>query len=562
MEEITQEELKKMLIFASQKIEEKKEEINKINVFPVPDQDTGTNLAKTLQGVKEAIEGKNFQNIEEICQKALDGALTAAQGNAGVIFTGFLVGFLPALEKNPVNAKKLALAFEEGKKRAWKSILQPKEGTILDVISATAEALQKEVEKEKDIVKILEKAIEKAKIALLNTREKMEVLKKANVVDAGGLGFLMILESFLEAIAPKSKEKEKREKGSEEVKRFIQVLANRYEVVALILNPKIEEEAVKEKLKKIGDCLDIISIGEKMKIHIHTDYPEETIELLKEIGQIDDLRIEDMTKEVLKEPSVRKISLGLVVENTAFLLPKIVERYQIEIVETYFEKDGKKKEHLEKYQKAIKKQLEKFENVLFLTSSSRISKTFSLALKAKEFFSTGDQKKFFIFDTQQAISSYTLFVLRAIELIQEQKETEEILEKLKNLRKKTYFYVILKKPKPRQFIGKLNKIQTEWIKKTGKIGVYPLLGIKNGKLKIAGVTFAKDEAEAIFKKVKKIVNKKKIRAVIHHYQNFEQAKKLEKILKSREVEVSFISEIVANGDLVGKGSLMCGIQEI
>jgi len=238
MEYITQNELKRMFLLSYERIEEKKEEINKINVFPVPDQDTGTNLAKTLEGIKKEIEGKEFKDLEEISKVALDGALISAQGNAGVIYTGFLAGFLPKLNKNPVDAKKLAEAFEEGRKRAWKSMANPKGGTILDVIDAAAETFKKEAEKEKDIVKIFEKVIEKAKEALLATREKMEIFKKANVVDAGGLGFLMILESYLDALKPEGKKEEKKERPSEEIRRFVQVLTNRFEVVALSFGSK------------------------------------------------------------------------------------------------------------------------------------------------------------------------------------------------------------------------------------------------------------------------------------------------------------------------------------
>jgi dihydroxyacetone kinase-like predicted kinase len=337
MEYITQNELKRMFLLSYERIEEKKEEINKINVFPVPDQDTGTNLAKTLEGIKKEIEGKEFKDLEEISKVALDGALISAQGNAGVIYTGFLAGFLPKLNKNPVDAKKLAEAFEEGRKRAWKSMANPKGGTILDVIDAAAETFKKEAEKEKDIVKIFEKVIEKAKEALLATREKMEIFKKANVVDAGGLGFLMILESYLEALKPEGKKEEKKERPSEEIRRFVQVLTNRFEVVALIFDPRLDEEKVREKLKRLGNCLDIVKVENKMKVHIHTDYPDEVRDVLRKIGRIEDLRIEDMAKEIAGEPSVRKVSIGIVTEDVASILPKILERYQIELAKTKFD---------------------------------------------------------------------------------------------------------------------------------------------------------------------------------------------------------------------------------
>ncbi|MFA7142112.1 MAG: DAK2 domain-containing protein, partial [Candidatus Paceibacterota bacterium] len=194
MEDLTQKQLQKMILFSCERIERDKEEINKINVFPVPDQDTGSNLSGTLNGVKEALNKKNFSNFKELGEACLEGALMAAQGNTGIIYTGYLVGFFDEIKENSkMNTLDLALSFEKGFKRAKDSIQNPQKGTILDVMSAFSVEFSKESEKSKDIVKNFEKALKKAHEALLNTTEQMPLLKKAGVVDAGGLGFLMIL---------------------------------------------------------------------------------------------------------------------------------------------------------------------------------------------------------------------------------------------------------------------------------------------------------------------------------------------------------------------------------
>ena len=594
MEYLTQNELKRMFLLSYERIEKNKEEINKINVFPVPDQDTGTNLAKTLEGIKKEIDGKEFKDLEEISKAALEGALISAQGNAGVIYTGFLAGFLPKLNKNPVDAKKLAEAFEEGRKRAWKSMANPKGGTILDVIDAAAETFKREAEKEKDIVKIFEKVIEKAKEALLATREKMEIFKKANVVDAGGLGFLMILESYLDALKPEREKKEEEKKPSEEVRRFVQVLANRFEVVALILNPRFDEEKVREKLKRLGNCLDIVKVENKMKIHIHTDYPDEVRDVLRKIGKIEDLRIEDMAKEIVGEPSVRKVSIGIVTEDVASILPKILERYQIELAKTKF--DWPELEKIEEeniYQKikkayemkietrprtsqampkdyfdAYKKQLQRFDKVLCLTISSKISGCYNSAIQAREMLSENERERVFIFDTLNGAAGQALFVLRAIELIQEQREIEEIVEELKKLIPKTQTYVIFADPKGIEFIGRITKSQANWIRRMKKMGIQPIMKIKNGILTKGGMVFAKDEPEALFKKIKKESEKdrksrKKIRVIINHADNLEGAKKLKSLLKEIGAEVSFISEgppIVCA--VTGPGTLIAAWQPI
>jgi DegV family protein with EDD domain len=594
MDYLTQNELKKMLLLSYERIEEKKEEINKINVFPVPDQDTGTNLAKTLEGIKREIEGKEFKNLEEISKVALDGALISAQGNAGVIYTGFLAGFLPKLNKNPVDAKKLAEAFEEGRKRAWKSMANPKEGTILDVIDAAAETFKKEAEKEKDIVKIFEKVIEKAKEALLATREKMEIFKKANVVDAGGLGFLMILESYLDALRPEEKKEEKKERPSEEIRRFVQVLSNRFEVVALVLDPRFDEEGAREKLKRLGNCLDIVKVENKMKIHIHTDYPDEVRDVLRGIGKIEDLRIEDMTKEIAGEPSVRKVSIGIVTEDVASILPKILERYQIEIAKTKFEwPELEKIEEENIYQKikkayemkietrprtsqampkdyfdAFKKQLQRFDKVLCLTLTSKISGCCNSAIQAREMLPESEKERVFVFDTLHAAAGQALFVLRAIELIQEQREIEEIIEELKKMIPKTQTFIIFADPKGPEFIGRITKSQASWIRRMKKWGIQPIMKIKDGILTKGGMVFAKDEPEALFKKIKKESEKdrksgKKIRVIINHADNLEGAKKLKGLLKEIGAEASFISEappIICA--ITGPGTLISAWQPI
>ena len=574
MDQLSQEELKKMLLFSCDKIEKNKEQINKINVFPVPDQDTGSNLAKTLLGVKESIEGKDFKDIKELSEAALDGALTTAQGNAGVIYVGFLANFLTSLDKNPVNAQKLAIAFEKGAERARQSIQSPKEGTILDVIDAAALIFKKEAEKEKNILKILRRAIEEAKEALLATREKMEVLKKANVVDAGGLGFLMILESYLDALCPSlaKAEPDQEEKPSEKIKRFVQVLSYRFEVITLIESSKFGEEEIKEKLRKLGNSIDVVRVGEKTKIHIHTDYPDEVKSIIRGAGQIIDLRTEDMAREVAGEESVRKVSAGIVTEGNIVLLPaKILERYQIETVDAIVDwPEGKNlpgenifqrmreadklmiknfpktsQVTVNSYLEAFKRQLEKFEKVLCLSIASNVSGCYNSACQAREMLEEGKREKVYIFDTSQAAAGQALLVLKAIEMIQEQREIGEILGELKRESSQVQIYGIIEDPKWVEAGGRVSKSQASWIRRMKKINLYPLMTIKGGNVTKGGIIFAKDMAEALFKKISKESRKfrlkgRKIRVIIQHADNPEGAEKLKQMLKQIKAEVSFI----------------------
>jgi len=593
MENITPEKLKEMMLLSCKRVEERKEEINKINVFPVPDQDTGNNLAKTLLGIKEFIEGREFKKINEISESALDGALTNAQGNAGVIYAGFLAGFLSDLSGESIDVPKLAVALEKGSQRARQSIQNPKQGTILDVIEATAETFEKESGKEKDVIAVFRKAVENAREALLATREKMEIFRRANVVDAGGLGFLIILESYLEAIDPEFvKVLQKHEKPSEKVKRFIQTISYRYEVVCLIKNPKIDERKIREKLKKLGNCLDIVQVKDKIKVHIHTDYPEEVKSILINAGQAQSMRVEDMAKEVAGEESVRKVSIGIVTEDAVDLPQKVLERYQIETVPMVL--DWPEGENLpgenicqkmreadkrgikdfpklsaaipKSYSNALEKQIDKFGKVLCVTLSSNVSKCYNSAKQAEKTITKAG--RIIILDSLNVSAGQSLLVLRAIELIQEQREINEVLAEIKKLIPKTFLYVFLEDPKWMEMAEKITKGQANWVRRMKKLKFQPLMTMKKGKVANEGTVYAKDAAEALFKKIfKETKNARRkgfrIRAVISHADNPEGAEILRKMLKEIKAEVPFVAlaspAVCVN---VGPGALIIAWQAL
>lgn len=560
MQNLAQNDLKKMMLLSYERIEQEKEEINKINVFPVPDQDTGSNTAKTLTGVKEVIEGKDFKTFSDLAEAILDGALTAAQGNVGVIYTGFLAGFLPEL-KEPINVKNLAIAFEKGAKRAEESIQDPKEGTILDVINAAALTFKKQSNKEKSLVNVFEKAVKNANKALLLTREKMEILKKANVVDAGGMAFLIILESHLEALKGNGRRTKEQERRSEKVKRFIQIISNRYEVVALIMNPDLKIEEIKEKLKRLGNSIDIVQVKNKMKIHIHSDYPNEVRDVLRNIGQIKNLRIEDMAKEVVGEKSIEAVSIGIVTETSSMLLPKIIERYQIQLIDC--EKNWPEKEKLKVdifqklkerkkrktnlsskvYLDAFEKQIKKFDNVLCITCSSKLYDYYDLANKAESISS--NSKKVFVLDSLNIGTGQALVVLKAIELIQEQREIEKIIKELQAFIPKIHSNIIFESLKKEREID--------------KIQIHPILEIKNGGVSKAGVVLAQNTARALTKRILKGSKRfKKIRLLMGYHENVEIVKKVKENLKSKiDVDVSFSNLIpLSVSSVIGSKSII------
>jgi len=569
MDYISQNELKKMLLFSSERIERDKEQVNKINVFPVPDQDTGNNLSATLKGIKSNIENKDFESIAELSDSVLDGALTAAQGNTGIIYTGFLAGFFPCIaEEKEVSAEKMGIAFEKGYERARESIQDPKEGTMLDVIKAFALAIKDYSKKEKDIVKNFYFALEKANEALLDTPNKMEVLKKAGVVDAGGLGFLMILETYLDTLKEQEEDsfviKTRQETEIMRPKRFIQILSNRYEVVALLDDGYCDEKQIREKLDPLGNCLDIIKIKNRTKIHIHTDMPYEVRDIIKKMGNIENLRIEDMAKEVTGQKSVENVSIGMVIDERAGLSPKIISHYDIEVIPLrIIWEEGENvagenvcqriKEAKEKgisscpkiepilpefFMESYKTQLQKFDDVLCIVSSSVLSNNYDSALKGRDLLSEEEKSHIYVIDSKNISAGQSILILEALEMIAEQRKIEEIVRKIDKTIDKVNLYCIVEKN------DWWNKEKKSWFKKKTR---YSLGEMRNGKIVHIENVKNTEFAEAIFRKIEKnskkeIKNGKRIRAVIAHGDNLEEAEKLKKLLKGiKKTDISFIN---------------------
>ncbi len=571
MQEISQNELKKMILFSCERIERDKEQINKINVFPVPDQDTGNNLAATLRGIKSCIENKEFNNLEELSNSVLDGALTAAQGNTGIIYTGFLAGFFPYISKETtVDGKKLGEAFEKGFERAKDSIQNPKEGTMLDVIQAFALGIKEKSKTEEDLIKVFHHALIKANEALLDTPNKMEVLKKAGVVDAGGLGFLMILETYLDTLQEQAdpftiKSFKKESVGA---KRFVQILSNRYEVVALLDDGDYTEKQIKEKLHHLGNCLDVIQIDDRTKIHIHTDDPYEVRDLIKKMGNIENLRIEDMAKEVTGEKSVENVSIGIIADERAGLSSKIVNHYGIEVIPlkiTWAEgeniagenicqriKEAKKQGIVSQpkiepiapdfFMESYKNQLQKFEDVICIVSSSKLSNNYEASIKGREMLSPNEREHVFVIDSKNISAGQSIIILEAVEMIAEQRKIKEILRKLEKTIENVNLYCVIE----RSDWWNKEKSKPFWFSKKQEVR-YALGEMKNGKIIPLETMKTNNFAAAIFSKIEKASRKdikegKRIRIVIAHGDNSPQADELKAKMKTiKKTDISFVN---------------------
>lgn len=299
--------LKKMMIAGANRLNENKHIVDALNVFPVPDGDTGTNMSLTALAAAKEGEKVNSLSVSEVAKAISNGALRGARGNSGVITSQILRGFAKGLQGlEEANTKEIAQALQQAVKTAYKAVMKPKEGTILTVAKVCAESALKASETTEDIDVFLQKIIEDGNAMLLQTTEMLAVLKQAGVVDAGGKGLLYLLEGALQ-----SRNSIDTIKIEEDVKtpheNFVALASVEntsitfgYCTEFFILVKNAEEKIVqnlKTYLATIGDSIVCVSDDDLIKIHVHTDHPGLALEKALTLGELSGLKIDNMRQQ-------------------------------------------------------------------------------------------------------------------------------------------------------------------------------------------------------------------------------------------------------------------------
>lgn len=300
-EQINGRDFYNMVVNASNRLLEQSDFVNALNVFPVPDGDTGTNMSMTFKAAVKEIENLDTDSIGEISKKLAKGALMGARGNSGVILSQILRGISNGLEgKNKVNASEFSNAFFEGSKSAYKAVMRPTEGTILSVIRAAAEAAVSC--QAKDIVTLMESVTSEAKIMLDKTPELLPALKKAKVVDSGGMGLYLILQGMNEAL----KNGIKAELKDITTGTSTSVGAGSTEDIDIkygyctefiILGDSKRAKEFQDKIEDLGDSMIVVGYDDVIKVHIHTNDPGLVLSNAVTIGELSKIKIDNMREE-------------------------------------------------------------------------------------------------------------------------------------------------------------------------------------------------------------------------------------------------------------------------
>lgn len=299
--------LAKMFLAGAQNIEAKKDYINELNVFPVPDGDTGTNMSMTIMSAAKEVTALNNPEMKDLAKAISSGSLRGARGNSGVILSQLLRGFTKAIkEEKKIDVLALAAACQRARDTAYKAVMKPKEGTILTVASGIATKAAEMAEETDDLEVFIPAVIEYAEEVLNKTPEMLPVLKEAGVVDSGGQGLLEVIKGGYDAFLGK-------EIDYSSIKPSTSVTVNKvnaedtadikfgYCTEFIILTEKEfteeDEHEFKKFLSSIGDSIVCVADDDVVKIHVHTNDPGLAIQKALTYGQLSKMKIDNMREE-------------------------------------------------------------------------------------------------------------------------------------------------------------------------------------------------------------------------------------------------------------------------
>jgi DAK2 domain fusion protein YloV len=445
-----------------------RDEINRINVFPVPDGDTGTNFSLTLRAVADALRALGDAPLAVTAQTAARGAVLGARGNSGMMLAHFLLGFAEVMEgKETATARDIAEGFRCGANRLQGSLDDPREGTILTVAREAADAASRAAANSPDISVFMTRLLHEGEIALARTPELLAVLKEAGVVDAGGMGFVRMLEGVVRYIegdpilsaAPMSEFELAAIPAA-----MVEVAAERdfqYCTEVMVRGEQLPAiNDVRIQIRNFGGSVQVVLAADILKIHVHTDTPEAVFTFAARWGRIESTKAEDMRAQHRKLAHGDRRPVAVVADSSADLPDSVLDRHHIALVplqvifgdatfqdrvelkpEDFYRKMRVSKAHPTTSQptpgdfvRAFRDAKAEAEQVVAVLLAARLSGTYQSAAAAVK---AADIDGVYLMDSASASLGLGLLALRAAELAEAGWAAPEIVEELKRVRKQS-----------------------------------------------------------------------------------------------------------------------------
>lgn len=482
---LTNELIYKSFIIGAQNVIKEKNSLNAINVFPVPDGDTGSNLASMMTSIIE--KSKLGSTSEETIQSIVDAAIVGARGNSGIIFAEYIYGFSLGLKQNEIDVDTFAELSEEASNYAYQAIAKPVEGTMITVMRAWAVALRKFKSAASGFTDLIGKAYDFVVMELARTPEMLAVLKNNKVVDAGAKGFVHFIEGFIRAL--KGEEVKIDIEQVEEIEQLhvdhLEESQTRYCTEALVRGHDFDLAKMKSDLSAYGDSLVVAGSQKTVRVHIHSNEPDQVFAYLNDIGQIFEQKVDDMKRQY-ETANHRKYPIALVTDSIADLPNEMIDKYQIQmyplnllINETnYYDKVTIQNARFYELMDSVKtyptssqpnaKNLENFfsflttyyHNVIVIAVSQKMSGTYQAFVEAASKF---NHANIHVINSKQNSGAEGLLVMKAAQMIDQGMPFEDIIKKIEQLTAKAKILVSVKTLKYMVRSGRVSKV-------TGLIG--------------------------------------------------------------------------------------------
>jgi len=446
----------------------KRDHLNRINVFPVADGDTGTNLALTMQSIFDDVAIQS--SVSDLGASMADAVLSGSRGNSGIIFAQFIRGISESIRgKHQLSPKDFSRAMRTGVEHAYQALSKPVEGTIITVMKAWANALYKFHEKTTDFGDLLNKARSAAKRSLAETPKKLKVLRDAGVVDAGAEGFVHFLEGISYFLRHGAKPEFSLEKTIQIADESDHVFTNdatipyRYCTETMIKGQNLEISVIRSLAEQYGESLIVAGSGNRLKLHIHSNHPADLFFRLKECGTLVQQKVDDMQKQCAVQFH-RQSAIALVVDSACDLPIEIMDRHQIHMIplnshfgetqyldkltlmpEQFYTMMESKNESPKTSQPSIKAfeqlysyLLAHYDSVISMHLAGVLSGTYNTAKIAAE---KCDPNRISVIDTKNLSTTFGLMVLNVAERIVRGDSRDEIVAFAESLPGKTKILV-------------------------------------------------------------------------------------------------------------------------
>ncbi len=438
----------------AKKILENQKELNRINVFPVPDADTGSNLASTVRAIIERVRPHPSYQVTSTAIAA--AALEGARGNSGVIFAQFLYGIsAESCDSRDVSLAHFGQSVCGAVRYMYEAIAEPKEGTMITVIRRWAESVASQKEESGSFLKVLTRAQVRAVEALQETRHKLEAMRRANVVDAGSKGMVLFLEGMIDFLAKPSHKKILSIRNDRtEIERVAEVPSGpvrlRYCTEALIKpwpgreSSGLDKDRLKREIAGFGQSLVLAGSKDALRFHIHTDTPAELFFGIRDLGAIVFQKADDMLRQY-ETAHARKWPIALVTDSTCDLPPDVLDRYQVHVVpmrlnfgdSSYLDKVTvtpdqfyRMLDERQEYPKTAQPSPQAFEglyanlaghydSIISIHLSQKLSGTYSTSLAAAHKVSEQTGKTITVIDSRSISGALGLLVVRIARLIEQ-----------------------------------------------------------------------------------------------------------------------------------------------